>query len=110
MSDVRDIRDRLLELEQACSALKASNQRRGWFLAFFATTLLVFGLLGANWANDAKRIEAESFILKDQRGKMRAIWVTNPQGSPSLVFLNAEGRSRLALERLTVALRMSRGT
>jgi hypothetical protein len=71
-------------------------------LVLFGTTLGAVAL-GTDLVRPARVAEAERFVLKDSRGRVRAQLGTDADGSPKLSLMDDRGRDQVALRGLTDA-------
>jgi hypothetical protein len=88
--------ERLEQLERSNETLSRSLRRLRSGFVGGAAGMAVLVLAGA--AAVAPSLEARSFVLRDEAGKMRAALAIRPDGSPGLGFLDESGRVRLSMD------------
>ena len=90
LSTLEALRQRMDRIERENRRLKVGG---GLLLAGLA----LLTLLGAGMATN-KTLEAESFIVKDSSGKVRAVLgTTDPYNAPGLVMYDQEGHANILL-------------
>lgn len=84
-------------LDRRMDRLERENRRLKLGGVVLVAALTLVGLVGAG-RSDTRHIEAESFIVKDSNGKVRAVLgTTDPYSAPGLVMYDQEGHANVLL-------------
>lgn len=101
--DIQDIVKRLEALEAENRSLRAQAETRRslrrrtltlWIVASSVFVGLPLGL-AAQRAGTPRSIEAESFVLRDRSGKVKALWETTAEGMPRISLHDDQGLGRI---------------
>jgi hypothetical protein len=84
-------------MERRLARLERDNRRLKLGGGVLVVALTLLGLMGAG-RPDVRHVEAESFIVKDATGRVRAVLgTTDPYSAPGLVMYDQEGHANVLL-------------
>jgi hypothetical protein len=91
-----EITVRLRQLERECKRLGSGTRLWRWIGCAALCGMVVLIVGGAHFGAAPKTIEAEQFVLRDEKGKMRADLGFMPDGMPALSLYDGDGKTLLS--------------
>lgn len=84
-------------LAERVERLEVENQWLKRLGSLVVVGVAALGIHGTNLGRPAGQVEAERFVVKDSRGRVRASLSMQPDGEPGLTILDDRGREQIAL-------------